>query len=80
MRALLDDAAALEHRDAVGQRDRCRPVRDHERRPPAHHLGKGRADLVLLRRVDRRGSVVEDEDGRVGEDRAGDRDPLPLPA
>src|SRR5216683_5047809 len=32
-----------------------RPVRDHERRPAAHHRGERLADLVLLRRVDRRG-------------------------
>ena len=35
---------------------------------------------MLLRRVDRRGGVVEDQHLRVGEDRARDRDPLPLSA
>ena len=76
----FDDAAAFEHGDAVGERDRRRPVGDHERRAALHHLGEGSADLVLLGRVDGRGGVVEDEHGRVGEDRAGDRDPLPLAA
>ena len=47
---------------------------------PSHHLGERGADLVLLGRVDGRGRVVEDEHGRVGEDRARDRDPLPLAA
>ena len=55
-------------------------VRDHERRAPLHHLAERRADLVLLRRVDRRGRVVEDQHLRVGEDRARDRDALALAA
>ena len=46
---------------------------------PCHHLGERGADLVLLRRVDRRRRVVEDQDPRVGEHRARDRDALPLP-
>ncbi len=37
-------------------------------------------DLLLGRGVDRRGRVVEDQDPRVGEDRARDRDPLALAA
>ena len=47
---------------------------------PVHHLGERGADLVLLRRVDRRRRVVEDQDARVGEHRARDRDALALPA
>ena len=47
---------------------------------PLHHLGERGADLVLLRRVDGRGRVVEDQHARVGEDRAGDRQPLALAA
>ena len=39
---------------------------------------KRAADLVLLARVDRRRRVVEDQDARVGEHRARDRDALPL--
>ena len=74
MRPSVDD------RDAVGERDRRGTVRDHERRPAGHHLRQRGADLVLLRRVDRRGRVVEDQHLRVGEDRARDRDPLPLAA
>ena len=37
-------------------------------------------DLLLGRGVDRGGGVVEDEDARVGQQRAGDRDPLALAA
>jgi hypothetical protein len=71
---------ALEHGHPVGERDRRGPVGDHERRAAAHHPAERGTDLVLLRRVDRRGRVVEDEHGRVGQDRAGDRDALALAA
>ena len=56
------------------------PVGDDDRRATVHHLGERGADLVLLARVDRRGRVVEDQDARVGEHRARDRDALPLTA
>ena len=46
----------------------------------AHRLGEAGADPRLGRRVDRRGRVVEDQDARVDEQRARDRDPLPLAA
>ena len=78
MGALLDDAAGLEHDDAVGERDRRGAVGDHERRSPLHHGRERRADLVLLRRVHRRGRVVEDQHRGIGEDRARDREPLAL--
>ena len=55
-------------------------MRDHECRAARHHLRQRGADLVLLRRVDRRGRVVEDQHLRVGEDGARDRDSLPLAA
>ena len=80
MRPFLGDAPAFDDRDTVGERDRRRAVGDHERRAARHHLGQRGADLVLLRRVDRRGRVVEDQHLRVGEDGARDRDPLPLAA
>ena len=71
---------AVEQHDAVGERDRRGPVGDDDRRPPGHHLAERGADLVLLRRVDRRRRVVEDQHPRVGEHRARDRDALTLPA
>ena len=80
MRALFDDPAALEQRDPVGERDRRGTVGDHQRRPALHHGRQRRADLVLLRRVDGRGGVVENEHRGIGEDRARDRNALALPA
>ena len=46
----------------------------------AHHLAQAGADPRLRRRVDRRGRVVEDQDPRVDQERARDRDPLALTA
>ena len=80
VRAARRDPAAVEHDDLVGERDRREPVRDDDRRPAAHRLAQPEPDLRLGRRVDRRRGVVEDEDARVDDERARDRDPLALPA
>ena len=71
---------ALEHDDLVGQRDGGEAVGDDERRAPGHHLAQRRLDRLLRRGVDGRGGVVEDEDARVGQQRAGDGDALALAA
>ena len=75
-----DDAAVVEHDDLVGERDRREAVGDDDRRPAAHRLAQAVADLRLGRRVDRRGRVVEDQDARVDDERARDRDALALAA
>ena len=80
MSAARDDAALLQHDDVVGERDRRETVGDDERRAALHDLAQGGLDLALGGGVDRRGGVVEDQDARVGEERAGDRDPLALAA
>ena len=47
---------------------------------PAHRLAQREPDARLGRGVDRGGRVVEDQDARVGDERAGDRDALALAA
>ena len=73
-------AAAVEQRGAVGERDRRRPVHDDERGA----VGEDRAQRVLDERlgvhVERRQRVVEHEHARAADDRAREREPLPLPA
>ena len=64
----------------VGQRDRGQPVGDDQRRAALHHLAQRQLDPGLGVRVDRRGGVVQDQDPRVHQQRAGDRDPLALAA
>ena len=73
-------AAVVEHDDLVGERDRREPVGDDERRAAPHRLAQARADPRLGGRVDRGGRVVEDQDARVDEERAGDREALALAA
>ena len=73
-------SAVVEDDDLVGQRDGREAVGDDERGPPGHRLAQPRFDLRLGGRVDRGGGVVEDQDARIGEQGAGDRHPLALPA
>ena len=73
-----DPPLVVHQHDAIGERDGRGAVGDDQRRAAAHHLGEGGADLVLLRRVDGRGRVVEDQHPRIGEDGAGDRQTLAL--
>ena len=80
MRPACGDAALLEHHDLVGERDRRQPVRDHERGPPRHHLGKRGLDVALCRGVDARGRVVEDQDARLCQQRTRDGYALALAA
>ena len=74
------DAPVLEHDDLVGQRDGGEAVRDDDRRAALHDGLERAPDARLGGRVDRGGGVVEDQDARVGEQRARDREPLPLAA
>ena len=80
VRPVGDDASAVEQHDPVSERDGRGSVGDDERRPALHHLTERGTDLVLLRRVDRRRRVVEDQHPRLRDHRACDRHPLALPA
>ena len=80
VRALLDDPALLEHDDPTGELERRAAVGDQQRRAPGHVLAQSVVDRLLDRRVHGAGGVVEDQDRRVREDCARERDPLPLPA
>ena len=76
--AALDDAAAVEHDDLVGPAHGREPVGDHDRRAPVQQAVERLLDQHLGRPVDVRGRLVEDQDARVGEQRAADRDQLAL--
>ena len=78
MGARRHDAPAVEQDHRVGERDGSGAVRDHDGGATVHHGRHGRADLVLLRRVDRGRGVVEDQHPWVGKNGSGDRDALPL--
>src|SRR5215472_13696204 len=78
--ARLDDAAGVDDDDAVGTLDRRQSVRDDDARAALHQSAERLLDEALGLGVERRRRLVEDEDRRVLEDRARDREALPLAA
>ena len=80
MGATLDDAAVLHDDDLVGVFDGGEPMRDDQRRAIAHELDQRLLDAPLGFVVERRRGLVEDQDGRVLEQRARDGDALALAA
>ena len=68
VRALVGDAAVVQHDDAVGEVQRRDAVRDEQRRAVGQHLAQPVVDGLLGAGVDRAGRVVEDQDraGRPG--------------
>src|SRR5262245_53305702 len=80
VRALLDDATALDHDDAIRDAGGGEAMRDDEGRAPARGAVERLDQRVLGRGVEARGRLVEDQDRRVADDRARDRDALLLAA
>src|ERR1043165_5438641 len=80
VRPLLDDAAAVEDAEPGPAADRRQPGGDRDNGAAFHQLG----ELLLNRRLDlgiqRRRRLVEDQYGRVLQNDARERDPLPLAA
>ena len=74
------DPPAVEQHDPVGQADGREAVGDDQRRAPLHEDAQRRVDALLHLDVDGAGGVVEDQDGRVDQQGAGDGDPLALAA
>src|SRR5262249_17437894 len=74
----IDYAAVGDGDDDVRVLDGREPVGDHEAGAAAHHGRERFLELFLGAGVDARGRLVEDEDGPVGQDDAGDRDELAL--
>ena len=68
----------VEDDDPAGLADRRQPVRDDDRRAPGEQPPQPGLDAPLGVQVDVRGRLVEDEDPRVGDQRAGEREELAL--
>ena len=78
--AFLDDAAFVHHQDAVAGQHGREPMRDHERGALRHQpLERGLHQRLALG-IERGGRLVEQEQRRVAQDRARDRDALALAA
>ena len=80
MRPLLDDPALVEHDQPVERGDRRQPVGDGDHRLAFHQPVEIVLDRRLDLRIERRGRLVEDQDRRILEHHAGDRDALALAA
>ena len=80
MRAALDDLPGLEHENLIRAADRREPMGDHERRAARPQTPQPVLDHLLALAVEARGRLVQDQDARVGQNRARDRHALPLPA
>src|SRR5215218_10764694 len=78
--ALLDDAAALDDQDPVGVDDGRQPVGDDQAGPAGQGGGQGLLDVDLGLGVEVGGGLVEDDDGRVGQQQPGDGQALLLAA
>src|SRR6188768_1825368 len=80
VRTAFDDVAGDHDHDLVGVLDGGESMRDHERRSIAHELDERLLDATLGFVVERRSGFVEDQDGRVLEQRARNRHTLLLPS
>src|SRR5258706_6185068 len=78
--AILDDLAALDGDDAVGQTPRGEPVGDDQDRPAGTDLAHVLLDDSLALVVERAGGLVEDQDPWAGSKRSRDGNALTLTA
>ena len=74
------DAATLHDADLVGSSNHLGSVPDNQHRAVAGQLGEGPLNLRGTVWVGVGGSLVQNQDGRVGEQCPGDNDALLLPA
>ena len=76
VRSRFSDAAILQHYNSVGVNDRGQPVRDNERGATFHQVVQSFLDEGFRFGIERRGGFVEDQDGWVLQNGAGDGDAL----
>ena len=80
VRAALDDAAVLHQQNQIRAAHGRETMRDHEGRPPGQKFGHRRLNQLFALGIEVARRLVEDQDLRVCEDRAGDGQPLLLTA
>ena len=78
--SILRQASVLEHVDAVGVTNGGEPMSDHNGGAITGDSFQRTLDSSFSFVVDRRGCLIEHQDGRVVQHRPGDRDPLSLTA
>ena len=80
MVAGLDDRPVVEHEDAIRSDHARQPMREDQGGAALHQPVQRLLDYRLVLRIHRGQRLVEDQDRRVTQQRAGDRDALALPA
>jgi len=80
MRAELADAAVFDHDDHIGRRDRAQPVGDDKTGAAANEPAERFLDQPFAVGIQVARRLIQDQDSRIGEYRAGDRQPLALAA
>ena len=80
VRARLRDAPVVEGEDAVGADHARQAMREDQRRAPLHEPVERLLDHRLALRVHRRERLVQDQDGRISQERPRDGDALALAA
>ena len=80
MVAHLDDLAAVHDDQAIGLAQRRQAVRDGDGRPALHEVVERLLDFLLGGRIHGRRGLVHDQDARVDEQRARNRNALALTA
>ena len=80
VRPLLHDPAGVHHEDLVAVDHGAKPVADQDDRPLALERAQRLGDQLLVMRVQGAGRLVEHEERRLGQQRPGDGEALPLAA
>ena len=78
--ARLDHFAGLDHQDAVGVHDGRKPVRDHDGGAALAQFRDRLLHVIFGFGIERGGGLVEQDDRRIFDQRARDRDALTLAA
>src|SRR5688572_19683715 len=80
MRAALHNASAFHYQNLIRAPNRREAVRDHKSRAALHQISETLLDSSFRFRVEARRGFIENQDPRIGQDRARDRNALALAA
>ena len=78
MIALLDDASVIHHDDTIGRAHRRQPMGDDDGCAPLHQCRQCVLHQPFGSGVQRRGRLVQQQDGRIAQQGARNGDPLAL--
>src|SRR5262249_59121398 len=77
-RAAFGDAPVAKHQNAAGVADGRQPMRNHESGTALHHFVEREIDAAFGERIECARRLVEDQNRRVFQERAGDGESLTL--